>query len=326
METLASETDIAEITALIHRNRIGVWMRDYEMWASCFVHAPYTSRYGWWHMGGSFFRQGWDEISMRLRHELAEHPEPRPRMAFETTVEHLTIRVGADMAWATYEQHYPRFDFEPYGAGPVHIYEARVFERHEGVWKIAFLGMVEGIRGGDPAHLRLQLDGEGRVLSDPDEIAAVLADDDLVIRNGKLRVRDSRTDARLQAAIRWAASLDRSHMPYQGVVPVVMEVGEGLPAKVWWVKAQGGVILFSPSDQHMSEHRLRMAAMVYGLSPAQHRVAALVADGLTLNEIAERMEITPNTARTHLSRIFEKTGVRNQSALVRILLTAIAPG
>ena len=37
------------------------------------------------------------------------------------------------------------------------------------------------------------------------------------------------------------------------------------------------------------------------------------------------MGITSNTARTHLQRIFDKTGVHNQSALVRVLLSAIAP-
>lgn len=322
---MAYEDDVAAITALIHRNRIGIWMRDYEMWASCFVHAPYTTRYGWWNMGGVFFRRGWEDISSRLQREMAEHPEPRPRLAHETTVENLTVRVAGDMAWATFEQHYPGIAVEPYGVGPSLVYEARVFERHEGVWKIAFLAMLDGPRGPDPSQPRLLLDGEGRVLSSPEESAAVLTDDDLVIRNGRLRVRDSRTDARLQAAIRWAAGLDMSYMPYQGAVPVVMEAGEGLPTKIWWVMARGGLILFCLIDQTITENRLEMAAMIYGLSPAQRRVAGLVAEGLTLNEIAERMGITPNTARTHLNRIFEKTGVRNQAALVRILLSAVAP-
>jgi DNA-binding CsgD family transcriptional regulator len=35
--------------------------------------------------------------------------------------------------------------------------------------------------------------------------------------------------------------------------------------------------------------------------------------------------ITANTARTHLDRIFDKTGVRTQPALVRALLSVAAP-
>jgi DNA-binding CsgD family transcriptional regulator len=37
------------------------------------------------------------------------------------------------------------------------------------------------------------------------------------------------------------------------------------------------------------------------------------------------MKIKPSTARTHLERIFDKTGVRSQPALVRLLLLAAAP-
>ena len=42
-------------------------------------------------------------------------------------------------------------------------------------------------------------------------------------------------------------------------------------------------------------------------------------------ERATEMKITPNTARTHLNRVFEKTGVRTQTALVRVLLSTAAP-
>jgi DNA-binding CsgD family transcriptional regulator len=319
------EEDEAAILALIHRNRIAIWMRDFETWASCFVHAPYLARWGWWAHGGAFYRLGWDNISTRLRHEMAEYTEPHPRLAYETTVENLSIRIDRDMAWATYEQHYPGIPVQGYGDGPALVYEARVFERHDGEWKIAFLGMLDGPREVAADRLELLLDGEGRVLSSQARIDAVLADDDLVIRGGRLRVRDTRTDARLQAAIRWAAGLDNSHMPYEGTVPVVMEAAEGLPTKVWWIVARGARISFTLSNERATESRLDMAAAVYGLSPSQRRLAGLVTDGLTLGEIAAAMEITPNTARTHLQRVFEKTGVRNQTALVRVLLSAVAP-
>ena len=68
-----------------------------------------------------------------------------------------------------------------------------------------------------------------------------------------------------------------------------------------------------------------MAAVVYGLSPAQKLVAGHIVAGLSIGEIAEAMQIKPNTVRTHLDRIFEKTGVRNQTALVRVLLSIVTP-
>lgn len=319
-----ASADYDEILALIHRNRIAIWMRDFEAWSSCFMHEPYLARWGWWALGGVFVRRGWADISERLRREMEERPEPEPRMAHETRLENLQLQICGDMAWATFEHHYPGGSMWNGKRAPGLSHEARVFERHDGQWKIAFLLLLDGGYP-DDGLIRLRLDGEGRVLSTGPEVQRVLADDDLVVRNGRLRVRDSRTDAKLQAAIRWAASQDRSYMPFTGAVPVVMEAGEGLPTKVWWVSCESGQVRFAVGDSGSTETRLETAAMIYGLSPVQHRVAALVADGLTLNEIAERLQVSPNTARTHLQRIFDKTGVHSQSALVRVLLTAIAP-
>lgn len=76
---------------------------------------------------------------------------------------------------------------------------------------------------------------------------------------------------------------------------------------------------------HRNRIAIEVGAMIYGLSPARQRVGALVAEALNLAQIAERMSITANTARTHLDRIFQKTGVRTQTALVRVLLSAVSP-
>ena len=75
----------------------------------------------------------------------------------------------------------------------------------------------------------------------------------------------------------------------------------------------------------MTEARLSAAAVTFGLSPVQLDVAKLIAEGRSLTQIAEQLGITANTARTHLDRIFDKTGVRTQPALVRMLLTSVSP-
>lgn len=317
------QDDEAEILALIHANRIGIWMRDYEKWAACFVHAPYTTRWGWWRRGGIFNRRGWDNISGRLKAELDADPPPIPAFAYETRVEKLEIRISGDMAWATFEQHYPASDLDTFNM-PNLVSEMRVFERHDGRWKIAFLGFLDsGSRFADAA---IGLHGDASVLWTSPAAAAQLADDDdVVIRVGRLRLRESGADARLQAAIRWAAGVDTAYMSTHGAVPVVVETGEGLPTRVFWVIADAGQIVFTFGSGGVAEDRLETAALIYGLSPVQKQVAGLVAEGLSLGEIAERLGITANTARTHLNRIFDKTGVRTQPALVRALLSAVAP-
>lgn len=319
------EDDVAAITALIHRNRIAIWMRDFEAWSSCFVHAPYTARWGWWGRGGIFARRGYDDLADRLRREMIEHSTPQPKLAHETKVAKLFIQVIGDMAWATFEQHYPEAALWEGFAGPELAHEMRVFERHDGEWKIAFLCLLDGGQRPPEGMLRMRLDAEGRVRDADSHIIDLLDDDDLMVRAGRLRIRDRRADTRLREAIRWAASLDTGYMPQAASVPIVMEAGEGLPSKVWWISARGGAIIFSTIDPRSSGHRLTTAARIYGLSPVQVKVAAMVADGLSLPDIAAELGITQNTARTHLNRIYDKTGVRHQAALVRLLLLAVAP-
>jgi DNA-binding CsgD family transcriptional regulator len=58
--------------------------------------------------------------------------------------------------------------------------------------------------------------------------------------------------------------------------------------------------------------RLRRAVPT-SLTPRQTEVAALVADGLTNRELAERLGITERSAESHLERIRLRLGFRSRS-------------
>ncbi|MEO7221085.1 MAG: helix-turn-helix transcriptional regulator [Devosia sp.] len=316
------DADREAIIALIHRNRIAIWTSDFDLWDTCFVHAPYTARWGWWRAGGIFVRQGWDDIAVRAR---AGGPPVNLRNAHDTTVENLTLRIDGNMAWAIFEQHYPERGMDDGLIGPGVIQEMRVFERHHGEWKIALLGFLDA-NAAPTGAVMVRVDPTGTVLWTSLAAEAFLADsDDLVIRSGRLRFRDRAADRQFEAALSWAAQRDTAFTSTHGAVPIVVDAGEGVASRIYWVIADAGMILLSLGNTMVGEDRLKVAALIYGLSPAQQRVSALVAEGLSLVEIAERLEVTPNTARTHLNRIFEKTGVRNQTALVRVLLSAVSP-
>jgi len=60
----------------------------------------------------------------------------------------------------------------------------------------------------------------------------------------------------------------------------------------------------------------------FGLTPAEANFAAEIAKGDGIQAAADRLSISRATARTHLSRIFDKTGTRRQAELVRILFSA----
>jgi DNA-binding CsgD family transcriptional regulator len=315
--------DEEEILDVIHRNRIAVWTQDFPTYETCFVHADYTTRWNASRSIGLSVRQGWDDIASRVQAMFSDTAFRNEDNAHKTTVENLKLHIHGDMAWATFDQRYPGTHLD------INLSElsreVRVFERHDGKWRIAFWGVMDQSVGGRDAAV-IHLSPDGAVTWQSLAATAVLAEeDDLVIRAGKLRIRDSRTDQKLQAAIKWAAGVDGGFLPARGALPIVLEAGEGLPTKVWWLIAENGLIVFSIGDRTLNERRLEGAAVVFGLSAAQKQLAGLVAEGHSLNEIAETMGISPNTARTHLDRVYEKVGVRTQPALVRVLLSTAAP-
>ena len=78
-------------------------------------------------------------------------------------------------------------------------------------------------------------------------------------------------------------------------------------------------------DIRLIESTIETAGKIYGLSSMQMRVAEEIAKGKNLSAIAETLEVSTNTIRTHIKRMFERVGVNNQKALLKRLLSAQAP-
>ena len=51
----------------------------------------------------------------------------------------------------------------------------------------------------------------------------------------------------------------------------------------------------------------------------------LLVQGMTISEAAEALGISIPTAKTHLARLFDKTGTSRQTDLVRLAMSALAP-
>jgi DNA-binding CsgD family transcriptional regulator len=69
---------------------------------------------------------------------------------------------------------------------------------------------------------------------------------------------------------------------------------------------------------------LELLQELLDLTPAEARLASAIGGGLTLAQTAGRLGITPTTARTHLKRIFAKTGISRQAELIAILASVAA--
>jgi len=56
-----------------------------------------------------------------------------------------------------------------------------------------------------------------------------------------------------------------------------------------------------------------------GLTPAEQRVAALVAEGRTNREVAAALFLGERTVASHLTHIYAKLGIRSRTELARVL-------
>ncbi len=60
---------------------------------------------------------------------------------------------------------------------------------------------------------------------------------------------------------------------------------------------------------------------VYGLTSTEATIASHLGVGDSIAEVCEKLDITENTVRTHLKRIFAKTNTNRQSSLIRLILS-----
>ncbi|MCC6776415.1 MAG: hypothetical protein IT537_07225 [Hyphomicrobiales bacterium] len=84
------------------------------------------------------------------------------------------------------------------------------------------------------------------------------------------------------------------------------------------------VLLTDPEQRHELPEELLIRT--YGLTRAEAAVAARIATGSALKQVAGELGIAATTARLHLQRVMNKTGAHRQGDLVRLLLASDVPG
>jgi len=83
-------------------------------------------------------------------------------------------------------------------------------------------------------------------------------------------------------------------------------------------------MLFIGDPEKPMEFDQRRLRQLYGLSRAEARVVALLAQGYKLDATAENLGLVYETVRKHLKQVFDKTGCDRQAELVRLLVTGPA--
>ena len=84
------------------------------------------------------------------------------------------------------------------------------------------------------------------------------------------------------------------------------------------------VVLFFSDPEKPRLSKVTILEQLFGLTLSEAKLALLLANGLSLDEAAEELGITRNTAKSHLSSTFAKTGVARQPSLVQLILRSVA--
>lgn len=318
--------DERAVMAVITAESEAFFNKDLEGFSRCWMHAPFIRRLGWWTRGGVSDVVGWDQLLTRTREMMLDLPEPN-RSAEELRRENLVVRVIGDMAWATFDQYAPDTG-EPDVDMPGLSRESRVLEKHAGEWRIAYHTYihqtVEPVRS---PMFRVGGNADVNWMNNAAE-EAIKRGGILTLSQGRLAAKVDSDTRKLRAAILDASERDRTLDGGRVAIPIILDPVESDEVCVCWVLTEGsasGAVLVSINNLTFAQDHLAAAATVFGLSPSQQRLAELIISGRDVAKSATSLGISVNTARTHLQRMFDKTGVHSQPALVRTLLSVAQP-
>lgn len=160
----------------------------------------------------------------------------------------------------------------------------------------------------------------------------LIAGDGLTARGNTLRAQLADETARLEKLL--SAALDRNGREgASGTLSITRPSGAPplnvvivpLHVKTERFAEQGPIaaIFVTDPDMPLDTGNLQQLRELYSLTPGEARFAAWLLQGKSVEEAAAAMGITVNTARAYLKRIYQKTGVRRQPELMRLLLLGL---
>ena len=192
-----------------------------------------------------------------------------------------------------------------------------------------FAGTIDRMQVGT-----VTLDEKGAILSINDEAKAILGEKDGIrLVGGALQVDYREENAELQRLTALALARHSGHAPTViEAIAITRPSGRGklsalirmLPEGEWSEgKGQPRVAIFLRNPEQKGQGSLDVIRRLFELTHAEASLALLLANGLTLDEAAEQLNVRRNTARAHLRAIFSKMGVTRQTELVRVVLNSV---
>jgi hypothetical protein len=137
------EKEKAAIINVIEKESEAFWQKDFDKYASYWVHEERVRTMGWWQAGGVTVVEGWKQRAARTKALIEQSPEQNST-ATKVRRENINLRIYQDVAWMTFDQ-YGEDTGDTLMDMAGRSRETRIFEKVNGEWKIAYLGwLLEG--------------------------------------------------------------------------------------------------------------------------------------------------------------------------------------
>ncbi len=317
----AMPQDRAALMQVIEQETDTFVSRDFKGWADCWVQDARTRNVCVSSSFGATVLEGWEPLKQYM--QTAFESGSTCEIVHFQRINHI-IMVSGDIAHVVFDGRSTHVD------GRIEqTFETRTLERREGAWRILYASFV--LRGHQQIDAnRLAVDAEGKVLCAPaDAIELLKAHPGLQLSNGRLRASRPAWDKSLQAGLKCAAEQHGYFQHYRYAtqngrdfrLPIVLgETDEGSVVICVLFVRDGMTFVETRSDGNL-DVRLNVAKAIFGLSDGQMRLVRRIVTGDSLTMAAAALGISINTARTHLSRVYGKTGINSPTALVRTLLS-----
>jgi DNA-binding CsgD family transcriptional regulator/PAS domain-containing protein len=189
----------------------------------------------------------------------------------------------------------------------------------------SFADILDGLSAG-----MFLVDGRGAIVHANRAARAFLDDSDFLSSiGGRLTARDPHIDRALRDVFA-AADLGDAEIGVKGIaVPLSARTGQGYVAHVLPLtsgdRRRAGIAYAAAAAVFVRKAALEtpsppeVIAKAYNLTPSELRVLHAIVEVGGVPEVAAALGIAVTTVKTHLARLFEKTGAKRQADLVKLV-------
>lgn len=180
------------------------------------------------------------------------------------------------------------------------------------------------------------VDASGKPINSNRKAKELLKDNDgLITRDGKLTTSIAEETSGLTKLINNASNPLTLPSDQVGAMKIIRKPPkEPLTVMVTPTRKRKKTTVFDPPSataaifiaekEQQPELSETVLASIYDLSPAESRLAMELANGLSIDQIASKHHISPNTLRVQARSIFKKTGTSRQIDLIKLILSGPA--